>query len=117
MVGVAKTAFNAASPVANGSFQRPWGWVYDIGTGCKCHSGKREPYADAASQNDKIGVLCDLDKGELTFFKNKVNLGVAFSGLRGFQVAPVVEIVTAHDRVKIVPARRPHNDQQKQLGE
>lgn len=36
------------------------------------------PYADGFMENDRIGVLVDFEADQITFYKNGVNLGVAF---------------------------------------
>lgn len=38
------------------------------------------PYADGYQQNDRIGVLVDFPADQISFYKNGVNLGVAFDG-------------------------------------
>ena len=55
-------------------------------TGRPIEYGKR-----AVKQGDVVGVLLDLDLGELSFFLNGVDMGVAFYGMRG-PLFPAVEM-------------------------
>ena len=45
----------------------------------------------AVKQGDVVGVLLDLDLGELSFFLNGIDMGVAFYGMRG-PLSPAVEM-------------------------
>lgn len=56
-----------------------WSMVTD--TGNKATNGGGSPYATGSTAGDIIGVALDLDSGSLTYYKNGVSLGVAFSGL------------------------------------
>lgn len=55
-----------------------FGWGYG-GTGKKSNSKQFDNYGEAFGMNDTIGCLLDLDKGEIKFFKNGVDLGTAFT--------------------------------------
>lgn len=56
-----------------------WGLSYK---GFIWHNGRSRKYSEPFyERNTVIGVLLDLSAGTLTFFRNGVNLGVAFSGL------------------------------------
>lgn len=59
-----------------------YGWAY-FNHGCRCHnSGSASlSYGGHYSQGNIIGVLYDSDEGTLTFYKDGVNLGIAFSGI------------------------------------
>jgi hypothetical protein len=48
-----------------------------VGPLCKNLGGA---YADGFMENDRIGVLVDFPADQITFYKNGVNLGVAFDG-------------------------------------
>lgn len=54
-----------------------FGWGYG-GTGKKSNSKQFDSYGEAFGMNDAIGCLLDLDKGEIRFMKNGVDLGTAF---------------------------------------
>jgi hypothetical protein len=43
-------------------------------------------YGEAWSSGDIIGSCIDLDRGEISFFRNGVSLGVAFRNVRTMQV-------------------------------
>ncbi len=53
-------------------------YYYD---GRKSNSNLPTSYAPAYAVGDIIGILIDFDNGTLTFFKNGVNLGVAFDNI------------------------------------
>ncbi|KTF81312.1 hypothetical protein cypCar_00021065, partial [Cyprinus carpio] len=56
-----------------------WGLSYK---GFIWHNGRSQKYTEPFyERNTVIGVLLDLNTGTLTFFRNGVNLGVAFTGL------------------------------------
>lgn len=59
------------------------GYGYYTSTGTKYNNGVSTSYATGASPGDVIGVALDMDAGTLTFYKNGVSMGVAFSGLAG----------------------------------
>ncbi|KAJ8669776.1 hypothetical protein QAD02_001035 [Eretmocerus hayati] len=54
-----------------------FGWGFG-GTGKKSNSKQFDNYGEAFGMNDVIGCLLDLDKGEIRFLKNGVDLGPAF---------------------------------------
>jgi hypothetical protein len=56
-------------------------WVYVSATGNKANNGSASAYGATYTDNDVIGVALDLDAGTLTFYKNGVSQGTAFSGL------------------------------------
>lgn len=66
------------------------GWGFG-GTGKKSHNRQFDNYGEAFGKNDVINCLLDLDKGEVRFMKNGVDLGVAFTGVNPKQpVFPAV---------------------------
>ncbi|XP_016386204.1 SPRY domain-containing SOCS box protein 3-like isoform X2 [Sinocyclocheilus rhinocerous] len=63
----------------NGIDSESWGLSYK---GFVWHNGRSRKYTEPFyERNTVIGVLLDLSAGTLTFFRNGVNLGVAFTGL------------------------------------
>jgi hypothetical protein len=56
-------------------------WVYVSANGNKANNGSASAYGATYTDNDVIGVALDLDAGTLTFYKNGVSQGTAFSGL------------------------------------
>lgn len=72
--------------------QSTYGWGY-FNHGCRCHnSGSASlSYGGYYSQGNIIGVLYDSDEGTLTFYKDGVNLGIAFSEINQ-EVWPVSHV-------------------------
>lgn len=67
------------------------GWGYWAYNGAKFNnrSDSGAAYGSAAAIGDVIGVAVDLDFGTLTFYKNGVSMGVAYTGLQGKTVFPM----------------------------
>lgn len=76
-IGVA----NATMSLANYPGQDANGWSYN-GNGNKYNNGG-SAYGATFGLNDVIGVALDMDGGTITFYKNNVSQGQAFSGLSG----------------------------------
>lgn len=53
-------------------------WIYQ-GDGIKANSGSGASYGSAFTVNDVIGVALDITNGQLTFYKNGVSQGVAYT--------------------------------------
>jgi SPRY domain len=59
--------------------------------GSKYGGGSAEvPYAASYAVNDVIGVALDMDAGTVSFYKNNVSQGVAFSNLKGQSIMPFI---------------------------
>jgi hypothetical protein len=58
-------------------------WGYYAQTGQKYNNNVAAAYGAAYATNDVIGVALDMDAGTLTFYKNNVSQGVAYSGFTG----------------------------------
>jgi hypothetical protein len=56
-------------------------YSYGFFNGNKNHDGLSVSYGDSFSGTDVIGCALDLDAGSITFYKNNVSQGVAFTGL------------------------------------
>jgi hypothetical protein len=54
-----------------------------VTTGSKRSSAGTVAYGSSYTTNDVIGIALDMDAGTLTFYKNNVSQGVAFTGLSG----------------------------------
>jgi hypothetical protein len=65
------------------------GWAYDA-NGTKYNNGSNSSYGATYTNNDVIGVAFDADNGTLTFYKNGVSQGTAFTGLTSGPYLPAV---------------------------
>ncbi|GFN87197.1 spry domain-containing socs box protein 3 [Plakobranchus ocellatus] len=79
-----------------------WGLSYD---GRVQHSGRKMDFCGRFGQGAIIGVHLDMWHGTLAFFKNRQCLGVAFRGLRGRTLYPMVCSTAARSTMKIVSSR------------
>jgi len=52
-------------------------------SGVKANNNTATAYGSSWTLNDVIGVAVDLDAGQITFYKNNVTQGVAFTGISG----------------------------------
>jgi len=59
------------------------GYSYYTGTGTKNTNGVGTAYGASCTTGDTVGVAYDATAGTLTFYKNNVSQGVAYSGLTG----------------------------------
>lgn len=59
------------------------GYGYYSANGGKYHSGGPFSYGTSTPPGGYIGVALDMDNGTLTFYRNGVSMGVAFTGLSG----------------------------------
>jgi len=76
-VGIAKATAALSSYL--GSDANGWGYYSVAGT--KVNSGATTAYGATYTTGDVVGVAFDADAGTLTFYKNNVSQGVAFTGL------------------------------------
>lgn len=79
-------SFGVASAVVNtlaGLGFDAYGWAYSWNIGQKYNNNVLADYGAAFTLGDVIGVALDMDAGTLSFYKNGVSQGVAFSGLTG----------------------------------
>lgn len=79
VVGIA----TAAASVNNFLGSDASGFGYYGGTGNKYTAGSPNAYGATLANGDVVGIALDLDAGTLTFYKNHVSQGVAFTGLVG----------------------------------
>lgn len=83
---------DALGSLANASRLAPGGWVYQGVTGNKTNNGSTVAYGSTYTNNDVIGVALDMDGNTLTFYKNGVSQGVAYStGFSGKTISPSME--------------------------
>jgi len=57
------------------------GWMYYSGNGSKFNGGTSTNYGASWTNGDVISIVFDADIRELTFYKNGVSQGVAFTGM------------------------------------
>ena len=92
VVGISNTTAN--SSVSSGIGYYPGytasGWGYEGSTGDKYNNSVNTAYGATYTTNDVIGVAFDATAGSLTFYKNNVSQGVAFSSLPATTYFPAV---------------------------
>jgi len=66
------------------------GWSYTLQAGLKYHNNSGATYGQSAGAGDVIGVAFDADAGTLTFYKNGVSQGQAYSSLTTGPYFPTV---------------------------
>ena len=85
-VGIAATSFNALTDnLYIGSTTDTWG--YYGANGAKYNNSTGVGYGATYTTNDVIGIAYDADSGTLTFYKNGVSQGTAYTGLTSAMVA------------------------------
>jgi hypothetical protein len=67
--------------IYNSSLAGSGEYAYGFYNGNKNHDGSSVAYGASFSSTDVIGCALDLDAGSITFYKNNVSQGVAFTGL------------------------------------
>eukprot|EP01094_Clydonella_sp_ATCC50884_P027328 TRINITY_DN7813_c0_g1_i1.p1 TRINITY_DN7813_c0_g1~~TRINITY_DN7813_c0_g1_i1.p1 ORF type:complete len:508 (-),score=155.19 TRINITY_DN7813_c0_g1_i1:157-1680(-) len=95
IIGLVREVFNPSTYVGG----CPDSWGYSIRS-VKYHSGKDSYYGQVCNEGDTIGVMYDSIRGEITFFRNRITMGVAFSDVSGV-VYPAVTLYTPSDRVTV----------------
>nr|BAR39986.1 hypothetical protein [uncultured Mediterranean phage uvMED] len=66
------------------------GWVYEQ-AGRKVNNNSYTSYGTSYADGDIIGIALNIDAGEVTFYKNGASQGVAFTGLSGKTLQPLIE--------------------------
>jgi len=83
-------------------------WGYDPTRVITFHREKEKPYGpNGTVKGDVFGCKIDIGAGEISFTKNGVDLGVAYSEQK-IQV-PIFPSVTLHSQTKIYAALKPEN--------
>lgn len=75
----------------------PGGYAYRSNGTKRGDGGSIDSYGASFSVGDVVGVALDLDAGELSFYKNGVAQGVAFTGLSGAFVPAISDSSTSSD--------------------
>ena len=77
-VGIATNQANLGSYVGSDAY----GWGYN-NNASKYNNGTATSYGSTFASGDTIGVALDMSAGTITFYKNNVSQGQAFSGITG----------------------------------
>lgn len=80
---------NLSAPVTNYGGSNANSWAYYGNNGTKYVSASPAAYGASFTSGHTIGVALDMDAGTVTFYKNNVSQGVAFTGLTGTIYAQV----------------------------
>ena len=81
LIGILDTSVVLSGTASIG--QSPKGYAYSGVFGNKLNNATGLVYGSAYTTNNVIGVALDLTAGTITFYKNNVSQGVAYSGLVG----------------------------------
>ena len=83
VIGIARDDFNQDAHLSSYIDKDSNGYIYRASDGNKSNNDSASSYGDSYTSGDVVGVALDLDAGTLTFYKNGVSQGVAFSSLSG----------------------------------
>ena len=75
--------WSAPSKTQADMYSSPYVWTYYGNTGGKINNGTATAYGSSYTSGHVIGVFLDADAGTITFYKNNVSQGTAFTGLSG----------------------------------
>jgi len=76
-----------------------WGISY---FGTLHHNGKTKDFCNKFERGAVIGCHLDLWKGTLSFYKNGRPLGIAFDGLLGKQLYPMISSTAARTKMRLL---------------
>ena len=79
-VGISSQPYSGSSPVVGGT-ATSWGYYSNNGNKFNNTSGPGVAYGSSYTTSDVIGIAFDADAGTLTFYKNNVSQGTAYTGL------------------------------------
>lgn len=85
-----------------GQDSHSWGFSYH---GYIQHRGVQTSYGKSWQAGDTLGVHLDSWMGTVEFYLNRQPLGIAFRGLRGKELYPVISSTAAKSEMKLVTAR------------
>ena len=103
MIGIS----DATVPITSSNWQSTDGWYYYGFNGNTYTSPSTYAYGASYTTNDVIGVALDSDAGTLTFYKNGVSQGVAFTGLTDKLLGPNIGAGGATQTVSLNFGQRP----------
>ena len=90
MIGIGTTDMPVAGNTHPG--YDAYSWAYYSDTGNKLNNNTSVSYGATYASGDVIGVAFDADAGSLTFYKNGVSQGVAYTGLTSGPYFPVIGV-------------------------
>ena len=79
-----------------------WGFSYQ---GFVQHGGKKNVYGSRWGKGNTVGVHYDSWRGTVEFYLDRKPLGLAFTGLKGKEVFPIVSSTAAKSEMKLVTAQ------------
>ncbi|ESO83919.1 hypothetical protein LOTGIDRAFT_107918 [Lottia gigantea] len=79
-----------------------WGLSY---TGSTQHRNNKTRYSSKFGQGSIIGAHLDMWRGTLAFYKNRKPLGIAYTGLQGKVLYPMVSSTAARSGMKVITSR------------
>eukprot|EP00092_Neocalanus_flemingeri_P003814 GFUD01004108.1.p1 GENE.GFUD01004108.1~~GFUD01004108.1.p1 ORF type:complete len:413 (+),score=155.34 GFUD01004108.1:158-1240(+) len=114
MVGLATKEINTTSHTHSfasllGHDSHSWGFSYQ---GFVQHKGKKVVYGRRWGKGNTVGVHYDSWRGTLEFYLDRQPLGLAFSGLQGKEVFPIVSSTAAKSEMKLITAQSFQNNLQ-----
>ena len=114
MVGLATKNINTTSHTHSfasllGHDSHSWGFSYQ---GFVQHGGKKVVYGSRWGKGNTVGVHYDSWRGTVEFYLDRKPLGLAFSGLRGKEVFPIVSSTAAKSEMKLITAQSFKNNLQ-----
>ena len=93
MIGIGTTDMPVAGNTHPGN--DAYSWAYYSDTGNKLNNNTSVSYGATYASGDVVGVAFDADAGSLTFYKNGVSQGVAYTGLTSGPYFPVIGVYLA----------------------
>lgn len=83
--------------------------MYYCWNGRKYHGMNHSSYGSQSKQKDIVGLLLDMDKKLLEFYKNGISQGIAFTKEDFNQTIyfPIVSLFDLNDQITIIPTHQP----------
>jgi hypothetical protein len=79
-VGISSQPYSGSAPIVGGT-ATSWGYYSNNGNKFNNTAGPGVSYGSSYTTSDVIGIAFDADAGTLTFYKNNVSQGTAYTGL------------------------------------
>jgi hypothetical protein len=97
--GIATNQANLAS--YGGADAYSWVWASYSGGSNKRNNSSQSSYGSILANGDVVGIAFDADSGTLTFYKNNVSQGAAYTGLAAGTYLPVLGDETASANIDL----------------